>query len=268
MLIDWFTVAAQVFNFLILVWLLKRFLYKPIVTAIDVREKAIAATVAAAAARKAEAEQETKEFKQKKADLDRARVALMDKARGESEAERQRLLDEGRKDAETLRAQRRASMLTEEQGLNDQLRCLVQDEVFAIACKALADLATTSLEERMTDVLIRKLRDLEAPAKEAFASALRASSEPASVRSAFELSADHRRALQIALSETFSTDVRLQFITAASLVCGIEVTSSGQKIAWTIADYLASLKKGVGDLFKQQTELRREVPATPAGTPA
>ena len=35
MLIDWFTVAAQVVNFLVLMWLLKRFLYKPIVYAID-----------------------------------------------------------------------------------------------------------------------------------------------------------------------------------------------------------------------------------------
>jgi F-type H+-transporting ATPase subunit b len=43
MLIDWFTVAAQIVNFLILVWLLKHFLYKPILDAIDAREKRIAA---------------------------------------------------------------------------------------------------------------------------------------------------------------------------------------------------------------------------------
>jgi hypothetical protein len=42
MLIDWFTVGAQIVNFLILVWLLKHFLYKPILNAIDAREKRIA----------------------------------------------------------------------------------------------------------------------------------------------------------------------------------------------------------------------------------
>ena len=42
MLIDWFTVGAQVLNFLILVWLLKRFLYRPILHAIDAREQRIA----------------------------------------------------------------------------------------------------------------------------------------------------------------------------------------------------------------------------------
>ena len=46
MLIDWFTVAAQAVNFLILVWLLKRFLYKPVLAAIDEREKRIATQLA------------------------------------------------------------------------------------------------------------------------------------------------------------------------------------------------------------------------------
>ena len=46
MLIDWFTVAAQALNFLILVWLMKRFLYKPILNAIDAREKLIAKELA------------------------------------------------------------------------------------------------------------------------------------------------------------------------------------------------------------------------------
>ena len=55
MLIDWFTVGAQVLNFLVLVWLMKRFLYKPILDAIDAREKGIATELADADAKKAEA---------------------------------------------------------------------------------------------------------------------------------------------------------------------------------------------------------------------
>jgi F-type H+-transporting ATPase subunit b len=52
MLIDWFTVGAQVLNFLILVWLLKRFLYKPILHAIDAREQRIAKELADADAKR------------------------------------------------------------------------------------------------------------------------------------------------------------------------------------------------------------------------
>ena len=42
MSIDWVTVLAQIANFLVLLWLLKRFLYRPILNGIDAREAAIA----------------------------------------------------------------------------------------------------------------------------------------------------------------------------------------------------------------------------------
>jgi len=100
MLIDWFTVVAQVFNFLILVWLLRRFLYKPILDAIDAREKRIAAELADADAKKAEARQERDEFTRRNEDFDRQRAALLNKAVDEAKAERQRLLDEARKESE------------------------------------------------------------------------------------------------------------------------------------------------------------------------
>jgi len=65
MLIDWFTIAAQALNFLILVWLMKRFLYKPILNAIDAREQRIARELADADAKKAEAQKEREVFKGK-----------------------------------------------------------------------------------------------------------------------------------------------------------------------------------------------------------
>ena len=43
MLIDWFTVLAQIINFLILIYLLKRFLYGPIIRAMEEREKKMVA---------------------------------------------------------------------------------------------------------------------------------------------------------------------------------------------------------------------------------
>ena len=65
MLIDWFTVGAQLLNFVILVWLMKRFLYQPVLDAIAAREQKIAAELADAAATKAEAHQQHDEFQKK-----------------------------------------------------------------------------------------------------------------------------------------------------------------------------------------------------------
>jgi F-type H+-transporting ATPase subunit b len=77
MLIDWFTVGAQALNFLILMWLLKRFLYHPILAAIDAREQRIAAQLADAEAKEAEANKERDEFLQKNVTFDKERAALL-----------------------------------------------------------------------------------------------------------------------------------------------------------------------------------------------
>lgn len=252
MLIDWFTVGAQALNFLILVWLMKRFLYKPILNAIDAREKRIANELADADAKKAEAQKERDEFQHKNEEFDQQRAALLTKATDEAKTERQRLLDEARKAADALSAKRQDSLANDARNLNQAITRRTQDAVFAIARKALTDLATTSLEERMSEVFTRRLRELNGETKRGLAESLKAASEPALVRSAFELPTEQRAAIQKTLNETFSADIRLRFATAPDLVSGIELTSNGQKVGWSIADYLASLEKVVGELVKAE----------------
>jgi len=269
MLIDWFTVAAQALNFLILVWLMRRFLYKPILNAIDAREKLIAKELADADAKKAEAQKEHEEFKKKNEEFDQQRAALLTKATDEAKAERERLLDEARKAADALSAKRQESLNHDAQNLNQAISRFTQKEVFAITRKALTDLATTSLEERMGEVFDRRLRELDQKAKSLLGEALKKNSEPALVRSTFDLPAAQRAAIQNALNETFSAEIHIRFETAPDLVSGIELTTNGQKVGWSIADYLASLEKGVGDLLKEKdkaeakAEPKPEIEATP-----
>src|SRR5664279_3824987 len=268
MLIDWFTVCAQALNFLILVWLMRRFLYKPILNAIDEREKQVATELANADAKKAEAQKEHDEFERKNAEFDQQRAALLSKATGEAEAERQRLLDEARKAAVALSSKRQETLRNEEHNLKQAILRRTQQEVFAIARKALTDLATTSLEERMSEVFAGRLRTMDGKATAGLGEALKTSSEPALVRSAFELPAAQRAAIQIALNETFSAEVHVRFETAPDLVSGVELTTNGQKIAWSIADYLASLEKGVGELLKEKGKPEAKTEPKPEPKPA
>jgi F-type H+-transporting ATPase subunit b len=250
MLIDWFTVAAQAVNFLILVWLMKRFLYQPILHAIDTREKKVGAERADADAKRVEAQKERDEFQRKNEQFDRQRAALLSKATEEAEAERQRLLEDARQAADASSRKRMETLRDEARNVSEALARRVQEEVFAIARKALGDLATTSLEERLGEVFTRRLREMDGPAKAGLAHALKTSSAPALVRSAFDLPTEPRAAIQNALNETFSADVPLRFETAPALIGGIELTSNGQKLAWSIADYIGSLERGVAELLK------------------
>ena len=252
MLIDWFTVGAQALNFVILVWLMKHFLYKPILNAIDTREKRIATELADADAKKAEAQKDRDEFQHKNEEFDQQRAALLSQATSEAKAERQRLLEEARQAADALSAKRQETLRNDAQNLNQAISRLTQQEVFAIARKALTDLATTSLEERVGDVFIRRLRETNGQAKADLASALKTASDPAVVRSAFDLPVEQRVAIQNAINETCSAEINVQFETAPDLVSGIELVTNGQKLAWSIADYVASLEKGLGELMKEK----------------
>jgi F-type H+-transporting ATPase subunit b len=252
MLIDWFTVGAQALNFLILVWLMKHFLYKPVLRAIDEREKRVAAELANADKKKAEAQKESDEFKQKNDEFDQQRVALLKKATDEVKAERQRLLDEARKAADVLSAKRQETLRNDAHNLHQAISRRTQQEVFAIVRKTLKDLATTSLEERLVEVFTRRVRVMDGPTKAGLIDALKKSSEPALVRSAFDLPAEQQAAIQNALNEISSAEIHIRFETVPDLISGIELTTNGQKVAWSIADYLTSLEKGVDELLKEK----------------
>ena len=162
MLIDWFTVGAQAINFLILVWLLKRFLYKPILHAIDAREKRIAAELADADAKKAEAQKERDEFQHKNEAFDQQRAALLSKATDEAESRTPAAPRRSAKGGRRVACQTPGGVAKRTHGNSSQeIIRRTQKEVFAIARKTLADLATTSLEERMGEVFIRRLREMD-----------------------------------------------------------------------------------------------------------
>jgi F-type H+-transporting ATPase subunit b len=254
MLIDWFTVGAQTLNFLILVWLLKRFLYKPILDAIDAREKRIATELADADAKKAEAKKERDEFQSKNDVFDQQRTALLTKATEEADAERKRLFEEVRQAADELSAKREASLRRDAKKLNEVVSEKTQREVFAIARKVLADLASTTLEEQMFQVFILKLQEMDALTKETIATSIKTATGAILVRSVFDLSSKQRANIQKTINEVFSSELPLQFDTVPELISGIELTANGQKLAWSISEYLASFESSVGNLLKKPDE--------------
>lgn len=249
MLIDWFTVGAQVLNFVVLVWLMKRFLYQPVLNAIAAREKRIADQIADAAATEKQAMAERKTFEDKNTAFDQQRDSLLEKATASAKAHGQQLADQAQAAAQLLATQRQQALATQAQHLQQLIASRAAQEVFAVARKTLTDLANVSLEERMVKVFTQRLGELSAPAKDKLGAALKQTTEPARVRSHFDLPADQQATIQNAINVTFSAEVPLRFETAADTICGIELSAGGQKLAWTISEYLRDLEQGVAALL-------------------
>ncbi len=250
MLIDWFTVIAQLLNFLVLIWLLKRFLYHPILDAIDAREKRIASQLADAEDKRAQATQERTEFEEKNMAFDKQQTERMNQATKEVAAERQRLLDAARVESEQLRHKLYAAVKNEQQSLQQALSQQVQDEVFAIAGKVLGDLADTSLETCIIAVFIDRLQTLDNQERNALKSVFVSSTQPLLVRTAFPLTQEQCSLIETTLYELIGDTKQLQFVTKADLVSGIDIYSNGQKISWNIAEYLASFTKHIDTLLQ------------------
>jgi F-type H+-transporting ATPase subunit b len=269
-LIDWFTVGAQALNFLILVWLLKRYLYKPVLDAISARERRIAMQLADAASKQAAATSERDEFDRKNKEFDAQRTLLLTKAGEEAKLEQQRLLEQARKDADALRSRLEDALRSEQQILSGELARRTRDEVFAIARKVLADLASTSLEDMLLRVFIERLRALNAADRQLLAAASASGSVTASpggavvVRSAYDLSAQQRSAIEQAVTEVCGTAVRPSYETVPALISGLELSVNGRKLAWSITDYLGALQKSVGDILAASATL--STPSAPAAS--
>jgi len=239
MLIDWFTVAAQAVNFLVLVWLLQHFLYKPILTAIDARESKIAAALTAAAAGQAESQKSSDELAAKLKAFDDEGAARLAQAKLEVQQEREKLLDAARREAADLVAQQRGALRTDAASIGDRM----------------AGLAT--IEERLGSVLNDRLLKLSKETKAAFRAALDQSAMSAVVRSRVAMRDAEKATLSKTVNETFSADVHLEFETVPAADYGIDLSAGGQRLAWGIAEYIKEFQEKAQALMMQSPALAK-----------
>lgn len=258
MKINWFTVIAQVINFLVLVWLLKRFLYKPILKAIDEREKKIAAQIKDADDKKAAAIKEQDDFKKKNDDFDQQKKELMDKAVADTNAEKNKLLEAAKNDANTLRSDLEKATKENQENQNIEIEQKIQKEVFAITRKALTDIASLSLEEQSVNTFIKRLNDSKDEEKKQFADAFKSNANAILVRSVFDLPEKQKGEINNAVDTILGTKTQLQFKTTPELISGIELTTNGYKLAWSFSEYLNSLEKNITEKMKVQPEAATE----------
>jgi F-type H+-transporting ATPase subunit b len=258
MKINWFTVIAQVINFLVLVWLLKKFLYKPILNAIDEREKKIAAQIKDADNKKVAAIKEQDDFKKKNEDFDQQKKVLMDKVVADTNAEKDKLLEAAKNDANTLRSNLEKSAKENQQNQNIEIAQKTQKQVFDITRKALTDIASISLEEQSANTFIKRLNESKDVEKKQFIDAFKSNANAILVRSAFDLPIKQQDEISVAVDTILGTKTQLQFKTTPELISGIELTTNGYKLSWSFSEYLNSLEKNITKKMKAQPEVATE----------
>lgn len=246
MQIDWLTVAAQIVNFLVLVWLLKRFLYGPIIGAMERRERRIRDRVREAVERQAEAEAEAERFRQEQAEIERRREQIMAEAREAAEAERRALERAARAQVEEHKNDWLAQIEAQRDEFLRELSRHASDQFFRLARKSMADLADAELEERIALHFAGQLEALGPEVRKRLAEACAASSGRVVVRSRLELPPGARRRLAQAVHETISGEAELAYERNDDVLCGIELRTGSQTLDWSLRSYLDGFEAAVG----------------------
>ncbi|WP_339767343.1 F0F1 ATP synthase subunit B [uncultured Paraglaciecola sp.] len=247
--IDWFTVIAQAINFLILLWLLKRFLYRPIIDGLDARESKIAGILADADNKKKQALELQNQYEKSLNSIEQQGTKIVASAKKEAELTAKNILDEARQSADILLKKRLAAMQQEiSQSRQDVLQESMR-EVYALCRKILGDLADNELENMLFEKLIQRLNTLEENQSSELKHALVTSGNRVLVRSVFSLSDAQLSRLQHCLQDKFVTDkqqkIELTQSLVPQLITGVELTLNGWKISWSAQNYLTELQQQV-----------------------
>ncbi len=250
MLIDWFTVIAQIFNFLILVWLLRRFLYTPILNAIDEREKRIKTQIQEAHSKKEEAEEERKRYEEKNEAFEKEREERLQQVTAEANEKRKELFNEVREKAEKLRLQLESGIYEAKEHLNREIIARTQKEIFEITRKVLRDLASADLESHIFQLFVKRLRNIKEKKIDQFVRAIDEDSAPITVFTGFELESEQQTTIKNVIQEITGRAVECKFIRKPEMISGFELTVGGYKLAWSITDYLYVLEKELVDLLE------------------
>lgn len=258
MKVDFFTLVAQIINFLILVFLLRHFLYKRIIKTMDKREQDIASRYQEAEDKIKEAEEKEESLQKMKDDFQSKRQKMLDEVSKEVEEKRQKLEEEKRKEVEELELKWKTTLKRQKEDFLSELRIRVKKQVFEIVRKVLQDMADEELEEALIKTFLRKVNEMNDQERKTLAEDIRQSGKETKIRSSFKVLDEYKGKIKKVIQDLTGEKIVPQFQEGGDFISGIELWSKGKKIAWTLDNYLGSLERHVLQDFEQASLSKNE----------
>ena len=247
MLIDWFTIIAQIFNFIVLVLLLRKFLYRPILKVMQEREDLIRNQLAEAEEKQQKAQEQISLYQKKNQNWEQEHQELLQEAKHEIENTHKKMMVKVRQEIEEHQTQWQQAIDREKKEFLDSLSKKISQQTFIAVRRVLNELADVELEAHISKVFIDRLRNMEQNQLEEYRAAVEKSDEAVLVRSAFNLPQQTREEIEAVAGKQFLNNKAVNFEVDPDLVCGIELRAAGYKLVWSLSEYLEQLE----DIFEE-----------------
>ena len=241
--LNWSTFLLEILNFLVLVWILKHFLYRPVLDVINRRRAAIDQTLAEATQQRTDAETLRQQYENRMAEWNQTQRQEHDRFEHELEQERERRLAELKT---ALQQERERAQVTEERRLSDTRTRLEQtalEQAADFASRLLTESAGPELEARLIELLLAELGDLPEERIKELRNGYGKNPDPITVTSAHPLAEPERQRLTAALNVLTDTEVRPEFRQDPDLIAGLRITIG----AWVLDANLQAELRGFAE---------------------
>ena len=239
--LDWWTVALQTINFAVLVWLLHRFLYKPVLRLIDGRKAEVQRQYDEAKATEEKAKVHLAAVEAARAGINAEREALMKSAAAAAEkaSEVHRQLAE--REAQALIDGTRKTLATEREQALEEARRAALDLGSEFARRILTEVPTQFRAEAWMERIEQSLNGLSKPELEALMSQLK-DGGTLTVITASPLSPASADALRSRLSRLLGKGIAIDFQVNPELIGGAELHFPAAVLRCSWQSALATLR--------------------------
>jgi F-type H+-transporting ATPase subunit b len=222
MRIDWWTLALQTVNVLILVWLLSRFLFRPVAEIVARRQKEAGKLLADAAAARQDGERARGEAERVRAGLAAERERLLAEASAAAQAERSAQMARAGDEAAKLRADAEAAIARERVAAENALLDHASELAVEIARRLLRRLSPETATGVMLDQLFGRIGELPA-ATRASLGCPDGADRPLEVVTAAPLAAQDSARVRRELEAALGAELAMRFRVDPSLIAGAEL---------------------------------------------
>ncbi|MBU4529279.1 MAG: hypothetical protein KUA43_07125 [Hoeflea sp.] len=263
MQIDWLTVAAQIVNFLVLVWLLQRFLYRPITAAMARREERIESRLSEAKTARTEVEAEAERLREQQKDLEASREEALRKVRHEAADLRSAMEDDLREEMEARRKTWENHLQEERDAFAAKLRQRAGHQVIEIVGRVLQDYVGSDLAGQVAGTFVDRLGRLDDEARDKLSAAAKRADGPVKVESSVLLKPAARSQITRAVHEHIAPDIEVDYHEDGDLLLGVRLTVGEQTVEWSATRFLGRLETTLDEVIEGSSRLRSgRTPAT------
>lgn len=250
--IDLFTLTAQVINLIILLFLLRKFLYLPVLKAVEARQKMIAEELKSAEIARRKAVIAEKECQKKIQDLEAQKQQILAKVRREAEDLSQQLNDKARDEYKNAQQQWIKRLSAEQANFTKAVQKMVLTHFNRFAVKAMEQMAGVELNDLLVQQLEQKIKQLPSEENSAFMAAF-AHKREIMVETAGELSAERKKQLEEFLKKQWNLPASTSFLynLQPELISGIAIRAEEQFVEWSLSGYLEDFRQNMEKEMRQ-----------------